>query len=181
MKRLTPAVLLLMTTGCVFAVRPMDSIPPGDRVVLQLNDRGISEMAPKLGSGVYLVGGRLRQVDSTRLVLSMGGTRSTYDVFPYYGYNNGSTYSLLPTEWNGETVSIPKVDVAVARQQRISTPLAVAIGAGVVATGVSTGLIIANWHHRLPPLPKLQSPPTSNGPFVHRVGPNAGYNPANGP
>ena len=180
MKRLTPAVLLLMTTGCVFAVRPMDSIPPGDKVVLQLNDRGISDMAPTLGSGVYLVGGRLRQVDSTRLVLSMGGTRSTYDGFPYYGYN-ASAYSFLPTEWNGETMSIPKVDVAVARQQRISTPLAVAIGAGVVATGVSTGLIIANWHHRLPPLPKLQNPGTPNGPFVYRVGPNAGYSPANGP
>jgi hypothetical protein len=180
MKRLTPAVLLLMTTGCVFAVRPMDTIPPGDRVVLQLNDRGISDMAPKLGSGVYLVGGRLRQVDSTRLVLSMDGTRSTYDGFPYYGYN-ASAYSFLPTEWNGETMSIPKVDVAVARQQRISTPLAVAIGAGVVATGVSTGLIIANWHHGLRPLPKLQSPPTPNVPFVHRVGPNAGYSPANSP
>jgi hypothetical protein len=116
MKRLTPAVLLLMTTGCVFAVRPMNSIPPGDRVVLQLNDRGISDMAPTLGSGVYLVGGRLRQVDST--------------------------------------------------------PIAVAIAAGVVATGVSTGLIIANWHHGLPPLPKLPNPGT---------GPNAGYTPANGP
>ena len=181
MKRLTPAVLLLMTTGCVFAVRPMNSIPPGDRVVLQLNDRGISDMAPTLGSGVYLVGGRLRQVDSTRLVLSMGGTRSTYDVFPYYGYNNGSNYCLLPTEWNGETVSIPKVDVAVARQQRVSTPIAVAIAASVVATGVSTGLIIANWHHGLPPLPKPANPGTPNGPFVDRVGPNAGYTPANGP
>src|SRR5579872_4833429 len=105
-------VLSLMMTGCALYDRPIDALIPDDHVVLELNDQGIPDMAPKLGSGVFLVVGRLRTMDSTSLVISVDKTESTHAVFdrqhPRY------------VEWDGEAVAIPKFDIAVARVQRVS-------------------------------------------------------------
>jgi hypothetical protein len=152
--------LSLLTTGCALYVRPMNTLTPDDHVVLELNDQGIPDMAPKLGSGTFLVGGKLQKMDSTSLVMSVYRTQSTHALL-------GGPYSYTDTyrypgyvQWGGETVAVPKFDVASARVERVSGPFVALVSVGVVAVGVSMAEILL--HHpnlKTPTLPTFQNPP----------------------
>ena len=142
-------VLSLMMTGCALYVRPMDTLKPDDHVVLELDDQGIPDMAPKLGSGTFLVGGRLQRIDSTSLVMAVDKTESTHAVVdrdhPRY------------VQWAGETVAIPKFDIASVRVQKVSGWYVALAGLTAVAVGVSVAEIASHSHPPTPTLPTLQS------------------------
>jgi hypothetical protein len=161
-------LLSLVTTGCALYVRPMNTLTPDDHVVLELNDQGIPDMAPRLGSGTFLVGGRLQKIDSTSLVMSVYRTASTHSILAYDFATYPHTYPYAGTvAWSGETVAVPKFDVASARVQRVSGPLVALISIGAVAVGVSAAEIFAH-HPRLQPLPTIQ-PPTNPFPFSRPI------------
>jgi hypothetical protein len=149
-------VVSLLTTGCALYVRPMNTLTPDDHVVLELNDQGIPDMAPKLGSGTFLVGGRLQKLDSTSLVMAVYRTQSTHAILDQPPHS---------VAWGGETVAVPKFDVASARVERVSGPRVALVSLGVLAVGISMAEIFAH-HPRLqtPTLPTIQNPP---GPFPY--------------
>ena len=150
-------VLSLITTGCALYVRPVDTLTPDDHVVLELNDKGIPDMAPQLGSGTFLVGGRLQKRDSTSLVMSVYATQSTHALLDGpYAYTHPYRYPAYE-HWGGETVAVPKFDVASARVERVSGPRVALISVGLVAVGISTAEVISFSHHKAT-LPTLQTP-----------------------
>ena len=160
-------VLSFMMTGCALYVRPMDTLTPDDHVVLELNDQGIPDMAPRLGSGTFLVGGKLQSVDSTKLVMSVYGTQSTHSIIAgSYSYTNPYLYPPPYERWGGETVAVPKLDVASARVRRISGPLVALGGLLAVGVGVSVAEFISFSHHKPPTLPQIQTP-TTPSPFPY--------------
>jgi hypothetical protein len=140
--------LSLMMTGCALYVRPMSTLAPDDHVVLELNDQGIPDMAPRLGSGTFLVGGQLQAMDSTSLVMSVYRTQSTHalldapDEFRYPRYE----------QWGGETVTIPKFDIASARVQRVSGPFVALAALSAVAAGITIGEVVSHSHPKPPTL-----------------------------
>lgn len=155
-------VLSLMTTGCALYVRPMNTLTPDDHIVLELNDQGIPDMAPKLGSGTFLVGGRLQKVDSTSLVMSVYRTQSTHALLDGpYSYTDAYRYPQY-VHWGGETVAVPKFDVASARVERVSGLFVALASVAVVTTGIWTADILSHSHPKAPTLPTIQNPP---GPF----------------
>ena len=152
--------LIFMMSGCALYVRPISTLTPDDHVVLELNDQGIPDMAPRLGSGTFLIGGKLQSMDSTHLVMSVYGTQSTHSIVGG-SYTYTHSYQYPPFDhWGGETVVVPKFDVASARVSRVSGPLVAVFSLVAVGVGVSTYEIVAHSHPKVPTLPQLQNPPT---------------------
>jgi hypothetical protein len=138
------AVLSFFVTACVYPVRYVDTVSPGDYVVVALTDQGIPDMAPKLGQGVFLVGGVVTAKDQIALTLVVDKTEST----------RGVQYGVHPeiVQWNGDVVPVPRADIATVRQRVVSAPLVVAGVAGAVLLGVGIVAIANNAHPaKLPP------------------------------
>jgi hypothetical protein len=128
-------VLSLITTGCALYVRPMNTLTPDDHVVLELNDQGIPDMAPKLGSGTFLVGGKLQKMDSTSLVMAVYRTQSTHAILDQPPHS---------VAWGGETVTVPKFDVASARVERVSGLFVALASVAIVTTGIWTADVLSH-------------------------------------
>src|SRR5579862_4248814 len=141
-------VLSLMMTGCALYARPMGTLTPDDHVVVELTDQGIPDMAPKLGAGTFLVAGRLQKIDSTSFVMSVDKTQSTHAVF-------FDEHHPQWVEWDGETVAIPKVDIAATRVRRVSGAYVAVAGLMAVAVGVSVAEIASHSHPPTLTLPTL--------------------------
>lgn len=143
------AVLSFLTTACAYPVRYIDNISPGNHVVVALTDAGIPDMAPKLGQGVFLVGGVVTANDQNALTLAVDKTESTRGV--QYGYHPEIV------QWNDDVVPVPRADIATVRQRVVSAPLIVAGVVGGVLLGVGIAAVANNAHPaKLPPL----QPPT---------------------
>jgi hypothetical protein len=122
-----PAVLVLATVNCfTYPERPTRAVQPGGDVRLTLTDAGTTALAPRLGPQVGEVSGHLRGVDSLGYELALIRTTTLR------GQDNG---------WNGELVTIPRSDVADARQRTFSVPRSLVLGAAIVGIGVAIGLI----------------------------------------
>jgi hypothetical protein len=106
-------VLSLMMTGCALYVRPISTLAPDDHVVVELNDQGIPDMAPRLGSGTFLVGGTLQRADSTSLVMSVYRTQSTHALLTRVERVSGPMVALI---------AIGAVAVGVSTAEFISHP-----------------------------------------------------------
>src|SRR5580698_8356972 len=96
--------LSFFCTACVYPVRYVDDLAPGNHVVLALTDQGIPDMAPKLGQGVFLVGGVVQGIDQTNVTVAVQRTEST----------RGVQYGVHPeiVQWNGDVVPVPRADIA---------------------------------------------------------------------
>jgi len=92
--------LSFFCTACVYPVRYVDDLAPGNHVVLALTDQGIPDMAPKLGQGVFLVGGVVQGIDQTNVTVAVQRTEST----------RGVQYGVHPeiVQWNGDVVPVPR-------------------------------------------------------------------------
>ncbi len=152
------AVLSFFGTACVYPERYINSLSPGNHVVVALTDAGIPDMAPKLGQGVFLVGGVVKAMDQDALSIAVDRTESTRGV--QYGYQ----YRYYPEiiQWNGDVVPIPRADIATVRQRVVSAP-AVAVGVvGAVLLGVGIAAVAHNAHlEKLPPLAQPQPFPVT--------------------
>ncbi len=145
------AVLSVFGSAGVYPVRYVDSVSPGDHVVVALTDQGIPDMAPKLGQGVFLVGGVVTAKDQNALTLAVDKTEST----------RGVQYGVHPeiAQWNGDVVPVPRADIATVRQRVVSAPLVVAGVAGAVLLGVGIVALANNAHpQKLPSLPSRTVP-----------------------
>jgi hypothetical protein len=143
------AVLSFFSTACVYPVRYVDDLVPGNHVVLALTDAGIPDMAPKLGQGVFLVGGVVQGIDQNNVTVAVSRTEST----------RGVQYGVHPeiAQWNGDMVPIPRADIATVRQRVVSAPLVVAGVAGALLLGFGVAAVINNAHPaKLPPLQPVQ-------------------------
>jgi hypothetical protein len=139
------AVLSFFSTACVYPVRYINDLTPGNHVVVALTDAGIPDMAPKLGQGVFLVGGVVTALDQDALTLAVDRTEWTHGV--QYGYRP-DIY-----QWNGDIVPVPRADIATVRQRVVSAPLVVLGVVGAVSLGVGIVAIANNAHPgKLPPL-----------------------------
>jgi hypothetical protein len=153
------AVVSFFGTACVYPERYINTLAPGDHVVVALTDAGIPDMAPKLGQGVFLVGGEVKSLDQDQLMLAVDKTESTRGV--PYGYGYGYPYGYHPeiVHWDGDVVPIPRADVATVRQRKVSAP-AVAAVVGAVLLGVGFAVVAHNAHPaKLAPLPQPQPQP----------------------
>jgi hypothetical protein len=148
------AVLSFFSTACVYPERYINSLSPGNHVIVALTDAGIPDMAPKLGQGVFLVGGVVKAMDQDALTVAVDRTESTRGV--QYGYHP----EII--QWNGDVVPIPRADIATVRQRVVSAPL-VALGvAGGVLFVVGIVAVANNAHPgKLPPLPQPQPFPVT--------------------
>jgi hypothetical protein len=143
------AALSFLSTACVYPVRYVDDLTPGSHVVLALTDQGIPDMAPKLGQGVFLVGGVVQSVDRNGVTVAVSRTEST----------RGVQYGVHPeiAQWNGDVVPIPRADIATVRQRVVSGPLVVAGVAGALLLGFGVAAVINNAHPaKLPPIQPVQ-------------------------
>jgi hypothetical protein len=147
--------LSFFCTACVYPVRYVDDLAPGNHVVLALTDQGIPDMAPKLGQGVFLVGGVVQGIDQNNVSVAVDRTEST----------RGVQYGVHPeiAHWNGDVVPVPRADIATVRQRVVSGPLVVAGVAAGILLGIGVGEVVAHAHpDKLPPLTQ----PTLPGPTV---------------
>ncbi len=137
--------LSFFCTACVYPVRYVDDLAPGNHVVLSLTDQGIPDMAPKLGQGVFLVSGVVHSVDQNNVSVAVSNTVSTLDV------QNRNRPGVV--QWNGDVVPVPRADIAVVKQRVVSGPLVVAGIAAGILVGIGVGEVVAHAHpDKLPPL-----------------------------
>jgi hypothetical protein len=141
--------------GCAYPPRAVTELSPGRNVILELTDAGVVDMAPRLGQGVFLVAGTLQVVDSTSVILAVTRTESTH----------GALYSSHPgvVSWDGDVVTIPRADIANTREQHVSAPFVVLVGASLALAAVTTVYIVSHAHLAtqkltLPKLPNVSNP-----------------------
>jgi hypothetical protein len=145
------AVLSFFSTACVYPVRYVDDLAPGSHVVLALTDAGIPDMAPKLGQGVFLVGGVVQRVGRDDVTVAVSRTEST----------RGVQYGAHPeiAHWNGDVVPIPRADIATVRERVVSAPLVVAGVGGALLLGFGVAAVLNNAHPaKLPPVQPVTVP-----------------------
>jgi hypothetical protein len=143
------AACCFLGTACVYPVRYVDDLTPGNHVVLALTDAGIPDMAPKLGQGVFLVGGVVKGIDQNNVTVAVSRTESARGV--QYGVRPEIAY------WNGDVVPVPRADIATVRQRVVSGPLVVAGVAGALLLGFGVAAVINNAHPaKLPPVEPVQ-------------------------
>jgi hypothetical protein len=151
--RLRPyaSVLLVLfaftSIGC-YPARPITTLSPDRDVVLTLTDAGIVDMAPRLGQGVFLVGGHITRIDSTSVVLAVSSTQSTLDVHEYEPHHG-------VVEWGGDLVTIPTVDIAIAHERNNAGLVIGIVGGALLLTSGIIGFVLATRSHALPKLPTL--------------------------
>ncbi len=149
LRSFAPALLAITGIACVtYPVTPVDELRPDHTVELTLSDSAISAMAPQLGPGVFRVKGKLEAIDSLALWVDVSQTTSTRNV----KYNYAQS-----VHWNGDSVSIPRADVANARQGHVS---AVLTALGVALVGGTIAFIVSVAHNH----PAIANPSTPRFP-----------------
>lgn len=118
----------LLLCGCYVTVPLATTAPdPGTRVHVQLTDTGAGALAGYLGPGVVSVDGRLLVASDTNVAVAVSQV----------GKVDGDQQF-----WKGETVSLPRGDIATVQQKKLSGwrsgLLAGAIVAGLVALRAGT-------------------------------------------
>lgn len=106
--RSSPTVTLLIFAlyGC-YTYRPLTSPEPvvGTRVSAELTEEGSRDLSGRIGPAVEHVEGEVLRVDSVGIELS---------VLQVEGFKG------IESDWNGETVVIPRTAVAGWQQRRLS-------------------------------------------------------------
>ncbi len=125
--RMTAAVLLGMLCGC-YNYRPLSALDPepGRRVAAELTDSGSVALARYLGPDVAAVDGRLLTVTDQELGLAVVTVRDRRGIEHY---------------WKGETVTLPRGDIATLRERKLALGRSVALS--VAGVGASLALLRA--------------------------------------
>jgi hypothetical protein len=125
-------VVLAVLQGC-YTYAPLETgVPPvGERVELEISDRGRVELAERLGRGVMTIEGRLTAVTNDQYVLNVASV----------SYLGGET-----SRWSGESVRLARDQVEHAATRKLSRRrtwvMAAAIAVGVGVFIASRGLIV---------------------------------------
>jgi hypothetical protein len=123
---LAAAVLL---GGCYSNVALYQSAPrPGSRIVVRLTDTGVDSMARWLGPGIVSVDGRVLGSSDDTLALSVIGITDRRGVDSF---------------WKGERVAIPRSQVALVQERKLSRSRS-ALLAGSVVVG---SLVVSTFFH----------------------------------
>ena len=125
--RLAAALLLGLLSSC-YNYRPLTALDPepGTRVAAELTDSGTVALARYLGPDVAALDGRLLTITDQELGLSVVSVRDRRGIEHY---------------WKGETVILPRGDVATLRQRKLALGRSVAIS--VAGVGASLALLRA--------------------------------------
>lgn len=120
----TPLGLLLVLAGC-YTYRPLPATMPaaGLRVQAALTDAGSDSLAGRIGRGVGVVAGDVVRADSAELTLAVREVEN----------QRGER-----SDWEGETVVIPRRFVRDLQQRRLSLG-----GTGLLGGAVAAGLVAA--------------------------------------
>ena len=120
----TPLGLLLMLAGC-YTYRPLPATVPaaGLRVQATLTDAGSDSLAGRIGRNVGVVAGDVVRADSAELTLAVREVEN----------QRGER-----SDWEGETVTIPRRFVRDLQQRRLSLG-----GTGLLGGAVAAGLVAA--------------------------------------
>ena len=132
---LAPIALALLPAGCYryAAIDPNAAVAMAD-VRLNLTAAGASALAPTLGRSPVAVEGRILQVNDSAYVLSVSSTlvRTPDD-----------ETSMTRNVWAGESITIPKRDVAGVDQRSLDTRrTATAAGLATLAGILAAKLIV---------------------------------------
>lgn len=141
------AVLLAASTGC-YAYRPVETAPVGERVALQISDRGRVGLAERFGPGLAEIRGQLVSQESNEYVVNVLRV---------------SQISGISSPWSGELARVDRSFVGTVRQRQLSpvrTSL-MAVGAATVAYFIANGKIVGNYRQD-PDEPGTGEPPLSN-------------------
>lgn len=117
--------LLLPTVGCYQSVPVATPAPtPRTKVELQLTDRGVVDLAPRLGTSIDKVEGTVASAtDSTiRLALTSATDRRG-----------------VSTTWMGELVDFRRDHIARLSERRLSRTRSWLLTAGIVAVALAAG------------------------------------------
>jgi hypothetical protein len=141
------AVLLAASTGC-YEYRAVETAPVGERVALQISDRGRVGLAERFGPGLAEIRGQLVSQESNEYVLNVLRV---------------SQISGNSSPWSGEVTRVDRSFVGLVRQRQLSpakTTL-VAAAAATVAYLIASGKIVGNYSQE-PDTPGTGDPPLSN-------------------
>jgi hypothetical protein len=113
--------------GCYrYVPREMAALPANAEVAVDLSPTGSNNVRPSIGDGVSVVEGRLTNIDSSGLTLSLSMVRRRFDG---------------PSTWNGETLQLSRGDYDRVREKQLSRGRTTAAAVGFGALGV--GLLVA--------------------------------------
>lgn len=134
------AFLMGMTSGC-YVYTPIAAPPePGDRVAIELNDRGRAGLGESIGSAASKIEGMVQTEPDTAYVLSVVSVQ----------YLNGQA-----NKWSGERLTVSRDFVRDVRERQFSKSrswlTAAAVSIGVVALVASRGLLGLGSSDRDPP------------------------------
>jgi len=120
----TPLVGLLVLAGC-YTYRPLPTASPatGLRVQATLTDAGSDSLAGRIGRNIGMVAGEVVRADSAELTLAVREVEN----------ERGER-----SDWEGETVVIPRRFVRDLQQRRLSVG-----GTGLLGGAVAVGLVAA--------------------------------------
>jgi hypothetical protein len=123
-RRLTPLLALALAAGC-YTYRPLSApIPaPGTRVQADLTDAGSDSLAGRVGPSVQAVDGTVLRADSSGLALAVREVEN----------RRGER-----SDWQGETLVIPRRFVRNLQERRISVG-----GTGLLGGAIAAGLVAA--------------------------------------
>ena len=121
-------VLSAASTGC-YEYRPVETAPVGERVSLQISDRGRVGLAERFGPGLAEIRGQLVMQESNEYVVNVLRV---------------SQLSGASSAWSGESTRVDRSFVGIVRQRQLSptrTALASALAAGVAYFIISGDLV----------------------------------------
>jgi len=121
----TPLVGLLLVLGGCYTYRPLPAAVPaaGLRVQARLTDAGADSLAGRIGRNVALLAGEVVRADPAELTLAVREVEN----------QRGER-----SDWEGETVVIPRRFVRELQQRRLSIG-----GTGLLGGAVAAGLVAA--------------------------------------
>ena len=125
--------ILSVLCGCYESVPiQLNQVQPGTKIRVTLTDAGTDSLARYLGPGVLTVDGKLISTTDTKLSLGVSSVAMRGGQDQY---------------WKGETVAIPRSELATVQQRRINKPKSLLLGGALIAALASlrlTGVVGGN-------------------------------------
>jgi hypothetical protein len=116
------ALPALLTVGC-YSYTPLQTAPAaGEEARVRLTDLGSATLAPKIGTGIIALRGRLVSADSASMTLSVVGVTNRQE---------------LEDPWIGEKVVVPRQFISGFERRNLNMARSALLAGGVVFGGAA--------------------------------------------
>jgi hypothetical protein len=121
--RVATALLFSLVSGC-YNYQPLSTLDPerGAHVSAELTDSGSVALSRSLGPGLAAIDGRLLALTDRELGLAVVSVRDHRGIEHY---------------WKGETVTLPRADIATLRQRTLALGRTIFLGIAGMGAGLA--------------------------------------------